>query len=79
MNSSISESGTSHQQNLSQAARAVADAINKLLHTVSSAIGQSDLSDDEDEDEDYVPTNEKIHQASNKNICFTPSLDVINR
>jgi len=77
--SSSNETGTSHQQNLSQAARAVADAINKLLHTVSTAIGQNELSEDEDSAEEDLSTNEKLHQSSNKKICFTHSLDVINR
>jgi len=72
INASSNETGTSHQQNLSQAARAVADAINKLLHTVSTAIGQNELSEDEDNAEEDLSTNEKLHQLSNKKICFHP-------
>jgi len=64
---------TSAQSNLSQAARAVALAINKLLGSVS--LDMDDLDDEPEE----LSANEILFKSPHTRICFTKNLDVINR
>jgi len=69
----LSSTAAEPQNNLSQAARAVATAINKLLCTIALDLG----SDSDGEEE--LSTNEIIFKLNPHRINFTKSLDVINR
>jgi len=64
-----------HQNNLSQAARAVAAAINKLLCSINLELGESDSDSGEEEE---LP-NDLLFRAKPHRITFSNRLDVLNR
>lgn len=61
------------QTNLSQAARAVAAAINRLLGSINLELNDSDI-----DSEDELP-NELLFKSNPQRISFTKRLDVLNR
>jgi len=65
----------SQQNNLSQAARAVAAAINRLLGSINLELNDADIDVDSDEE---LP-NELLFKTNPQRISFTKRLDVLNR
>jgi len=68
--SSISDA---QQNNLSQAARAVAAAINRLLGSINLDLNDSDVDSEEE-----LP-NELLFKTNPQRISFSNRLDVLNR